>query len=557
MQDPTSRNIGSPRKTRLLGAGFMCLFVAFTAAAAARGATDAADQPSAGRSNTTRSNAALLYIDAQAAFKRSDYEAAADLYQAADHAGFKDPIIFFNLGVTHYKLADYDAAEAAFANASTYPKIAPLAIYNLGLVARKAGEPGEARGWFQQAARQRGASAKIRRLAEQALQRSPRERLVKPAPLDVAKPELRDFLTFSLNTGYATDSNIYRTPATAYVDLAQTTAPLVNPQVQSGTFIPVDAHAEFRWGTHADGHFSLRYDFDGSFYTDSSYDNANVSRQELSLTGKSVRKTANGYKYFSSKFAVTRTDERYYDRDDGSDQFAGPEDVSARLGRTRYGPRVYYHRKRGAFGYGLRADAFISEYDETLDYLDLTHEQYLAGVHVSYDPLRNTQLRLTYDHSERQYDQRKAKTSGGIRFTTNDELNYLYDSIGLSVRQKLGSALSLYLDYQFTERRDEFEAYDDYERHTGRLRLRYRNRRFSAAAAVTHRIYNYPNSFTFDLPSEGAKELESTYATVELGYRVSDRYAISLFAQQDLVSASDPRSEYAKTTLALSLRWQL
>ena len=212
--------------------------------------------------------------------------------------------------------------------------------------------------------------------------------------------------------------------------------------------------------------------FDGSYYTDSAYSNANVSHQELSLGGKSMRKTVNGYKYFSSKFAVTRTDERYYDRDDGSDQFAGPDDVSSRLGRTRFGPRVYYHRKRGAFGYGLRADAFISEYAETLDYLDLTHEQYLAGVHVSYDPLRNTQLRLSYDHSERQYDQRKAKTIGGIRFTSNDELNYLYDSIGGSLRQKLGSGLAIYLDYQFTERSDQFEAYDDYERHTGRVRAR-------------------------------------------------------------------------------------
>ena len=491
---------------------------------------------------------------------------AADLYRAADRAGFNDPIIFFNLGVTHYKLAEYDAAEAAFATASTYPKIAPLALYNLGLVARKAGEPGEARGWFQQAAQQPRASARIRQLAGQALQqRPPKNRqargqnrtLVKPAPLEADETRLRDFLTFSLNTGYATDSNIYRTPTAAYVDLAQATTPLVEPQVQSGTFIPVDAQAEFRWGTRADSHFSLRYDFDGSYYTDSAYSNANVSHQELSLGGKSMRKTVNGYKYFSSKFAVTRTDERYYDRDDGSDQFAGPDDVSSRLGRTRFGPRVYYHRKRGAFGYGLRADAFISEYAETLDYLDLTHEQYLAGVHVSYDPLRNTQLRLSYDHSERQYDQRKAKTIGGIRFTSNDELNYLYDSIGLSLRQKLGSGLAIYLDYQFTERSDQFEAYDDYERHTGRFRARYRNRGFSADAAVTHRIYNYANSFTFDLPSEGDRELESTYATLELGYRFSARYAISLFAQQDLVSASDPRSEYDKTTLAVSLRWQL
>jgi len=547
MQDPTPRNPTASRKTRLSGAGLAFLLLAFTVTAAAQAAIG----------DDSQSRAGTLYADAQAAFKRSDYRVAADLYQAADRAGFKDPVIFFNLGVTHYKLANYGAAEAAFATASTYPKIAPLALYNLGLVARKAGEPAEARGWFQQAAQQPGASAKIRRLAEHALQRSPRERLVKPAPLDVAKPELGDFLTFSLNTGYATDSNIYRTPAAAYVDLAQTTTPLVDPQVQSGTFIPVDAHAEFRWGTHADGHFSLRYDFDGSYYTDSAYSNANVSRQEISLGGRSMRKTVNGYKYFSSKFAVTRTDERYYDRDDGSDQFAGPDDVSDRLGRTRFGPRVYYHRKRGAFGYGLRADAFISEYDETLDYLDLTHEQYLAGVHVSYDPLRNTQLRLSYDHSERQYDQRKAKTSGGIRFTTNDELNYVYDSIGLSARQKLGSALSFYLEYQFTERSDQFAAYDDYERHTGRFRVRYRNRGFSADAGVTHRIYSYANAFTFDLPGEGDKELESTYATFELGYRFSARYAISLFAQQDLVSASDPRSQYDKTTLALSLRWQL
>ena len=109
----------------------------------------------------------------------------------------------------------------------------------------------------------------------------------------------------------------------------------------------------------------------------------------------------------------------------------------------------------------------------------------------------------------------------------------------------------------FTVRTDSFEAYDDYERHTGRIKLRYRNSRFTANAGVTHRFYNFLNSFTFDLVSEGEKELESTYVNLEMEYRFNSRYAINLIAEQDLVAASDPRSDYSKTRLALSLRWQL
>ena len=121
-------------ETRLLWAGFLLVIFALTS------------------SVVMAQSAAELYAEAQAAYQRSNYAEAATLYQAADRAGFEDPVLFYNLGVTHYRLAEYSRAEAAFATASTHWKLAPLALYNLGLVALKAGEPPEAGGWFAQAA---------------------------------------------------------------------------------------------------------------------------------------------------------------------------------------------------------------------------------------------------------------------------------------------------------------------------------------------------------------------------------------------------------------------
>ena len=277
---------------------------------------------------------------------------------------------------------------------------------------------------------------------------------------------------------------------------------------------------------------------------------------EFSIGGEMSRPTKRGNVYWRSHFLVTKSDEQAYDRDDGQAELIDDVNVSDRYSSTRFGPDAYYHRDIGRFGYGFRFNAYIDRYQETVEYLDLTHEQYLGGAHLSFRPLRNTLVRLSGDYYQRSYSDRVASDAGGVRFSDNDELEYTYKNLGLSLRQKVFGSFIVGLDYRYTLRDDTFEGYDDYERHTGRGYLRFRNGRFSARAAYTYRTYNFPNALNFDDTPADSWPLQSTYGEFAAEYKIGQRYTVRAEAILNLVDSTDPRGDYDRNQLSLSLIWR-
>lgn len=527
-------------------------------AAVAADATSAATTPS----SELAAYRNALYRDGKAAFRRGEFDAAAELFRKAEQAGFEDPVIFYNLGAAYFRTGRYEEAEAAFATAAAFDSLAPLSYYNLGLIARRLDEHRDAHGWFRQAALHPRASARLKRLSRDAIASLPKVRTRKPALLASQETRLSDFLRFSFDAGYGQDSNVFRAPKETYVDLAQTGTPTVTPQVQSGSFVPLDADLEFRWAPYEQSYFFVRYDFDGKVYTKAEHQNANAFRNRVAIGGRAYIPKENGYRYFRSYFAVTRMDENYYDRTDGQDQFVGTTDISDRFKRTRFGPHIYYHRERGRLGYGISAEAFINKYDndfadDTLAFLDLTHEQYQVGAHVSFDLLKHTAMRVSYDRYRRDYTQRKAKDANGIRFTTNDELQYDYHDAGVRISQQLGERVDVSLAYQYTIRKDNFEGYDDYDRHSGMAEVTFRNRRLTAEAGLVYRTYDFPNAFAFDLPTAGEKTLDRLFAYFEASFKIRPRYRIMLTGEMDAVDSTDPRSAYDRNQIAFGMRWSL
>ena len=509
-----------------------------------------------------------LYRQAQSAFRGSDYAEAARLFMAADKAGHDDPVNFYNAGVAYFRLGEFDRAEAAFATAAAYDRLAPMAYYNLGLIARREDDYRNAEGWFRQAARHPGASTRLKQLSRQASDSLPTVKRTRPTVYN-QDPEARltDFLRFSFDTGYGTDSNVFRTPKASYVDLSQSGAPTVDPIVQSGSFVPLDADLEFRWAPYEHGHFSVRYDFDGKVYTAEEQENANAFRNRFSFGGRVHIPKEKGYQYFRSFFAITRYDENYYDRTDGSEVFIGTTNIGDRFRRTKFGPHLYYHRERGRFGYGFSAEAFLNKYDNkfedepeprgSLDYLDLTHEQYELGAHVSFDLLRHTRLRVAYDRFRRDYTRRLAKAADGVRYSNNDTLQYDYQHMGAKITQDLGRNVDLSLAYQYSQRVDNFEGYDDYDRHSGLASINFHTRRLGAEAGIVYRTYDFPNGFAFDNPLAGEKTLDRMFAYFEASYRIRQRYHIMASAELDAVDATDPRSAYDRNQLSIGLLWRL
>ncbi len=515
----------------------------------------------AGTGSQLQVHAGALAEQAAAAYRRGDFEAAAILYDKAARAGFTDPIVFYNQGVAHYRAGELQAARAAFATAAAFDQLAPLACYNLGLIARKEGDYRDAHGWFRQAAVHPSTTARVKSLARSAIASLPEVKRRKPTLLAEEPIRLTDFVRFSFDTGYGTDSNVYRAPGSAYVDPTQAGAPLVVPEVQSGTFVPLDADLELRWSPYEQGYFAIRYEFDGRVYTKSELSNANAFRNRVSAGGRIYEEKPNGYRYFSSFFDITHYDENYYDRTDGGEVLIGTTDLTDRFQHTVFGPRIYYHRERGRLGYGIAARAFIAKYnsdfDDNLSYLDLTHEQYEAGAHVSWDLFRHTAVRVSYDRYRRDYTERLAKDATGVLRTSNGTLSYDYHLASLGVTQQLGRHFDLALSYQYTIRRDTFEGYDDYDRHSGTAALDFASRRLRANAGVIYRTYAFPNAFAFDLPGEPEKTLDTVYAFFEADYRIRQRYHIVLAGQFDIVDASDPRSAYDRNQLSVGLRWRL
>ena len=192
-----------------------------------------------------------------------------------------------------------------------------------------------------------------------------------------------------------------------------------------------------------------------------------------------------------------------------------------------------------------------------MDFLDLTHEQYLGGAHLSFKPRQNTLVQISGDYYQRRYADRLAKNLSGFRFTGNDNLEYRYQNIGLTVRRRLWRNVLLGVDYRYTRREDVFENYDDYDRHSGRVYLRFRRARLSARASYTYRTYDFPNAFAFDNALAGQRTLDTSFAKLEGEFRMSQRISLTAEAALNVVDSSDPRSQYDRNQLAAGLIWRL
>ena len=509
-----------------------------------------------------QADAQSAFAAGQTAFKSGDFPTAASFFDQALKEGHARGPAAYNLGVAHYRAQNYTAAEAAFLAASNDPTFAPTAFYNLGLVAKRLGNHREARIWFSQAQRHNLSSPRLQRLAEKAQRSLPAEaqatsqrsvaRLLRPQ-----KPTLAEHMRVTMQTGYGTDSNVYRSPSASYVDLGDPANPSVDPVVQSGTYIPIDATSEIRWGTREDSYFKVHYDFAGRFYTDKDLKNGNEIRQRVYVGGVLDQDTARGSRYWSSRFVVERHEQDAFDRDTGTAQLAGTEDITDRLNYTKLGPRVYYERELGKFGWGFRGSAYIRNFDETLDYLDLTQEQYQAGVHVSYRPWQNTKIRVLGDATKRNYASRVAKGVDGIRFNDNDLLVYDYVTAGITVKQRLSQSFSATFDFRYSERTDLYAAYDDYSRYTGRISVDMRRGRLKAYAAYSYRSYDFPNAFIFDDPLLDLRTLDSTFIALEANYYFTDHLGVHASIEKDLVESNDPRSQYDRMLASLSMHWRL
>ena len=474
-----------------------------------------------------------------------------------DTAADVSPLDHYNLAVSYYKLEDYDNAETHFLEASVEPKLRTVSFYNLGLVAKQAGQDTIARSWFAQTQNEAGDS-RIATLAGRATDAMGQPPKPSQPRWRRHEPKFMDMVYVDFETGYASNSNVFRSPAQPYVDLSDPLTPTVTPIVSSGTFVPVYAQTELRWGTHEHSHFNVSYEFDGRIYSDAELSLADEMAHSISIGGTLDQDTRRGNVYTTANFTVSLHDESAFDRDTGDPQTVNGIDITDRFNYMRIGPEVYYHRDVGWFGFGFDLEGVINKYDmdPTLSFLDLTNSQFVVGAHVSLRPFEGTSLRLSHDWMQREYDERIARDLDGLILTGNETTTYDYSSAGLAFRQRIWGPFVAGIDYRYTDRIDKFLSYDTYKRHSGRVQLRVRTKRLKLRASATMGIYDFPNAFAYNNPAAGEKTLDVLRYGFDGSFRLTRHFYVDAVAAMETVESSDARSEYDQTIGSISLRYR-
>lgn len=177
-----------------------------------------------------------LLADGNRLFRDDLYWAALLRYNQASEAGMDSPLLHFNSGVAHYKAQQYERARASLLESSRSPSLEAISLYNLGLVSYAEGDLQAALDFFRQA-RDQQRRADISALARRAIAKLNRELAIEEEnemPAAVREQEIAfTHLGISARVGAGLDNNVFRSPAAAYINLADPNLPLVTPDRKS------------------------------------------------------------------------------------------------------------------------------------------------------------------------------------------------------------------------------------------------------------------------------------------------------------------------------------
>jgi tetratricopeptide (TPR) repeat protein len=509
---------------------------------------------------TFAATASELFEEGNRLFREDLYWAALLRYREAAEAGMDTPLLHYNTGVSHYKAQQYDRARISLEKAAAYGPLAPIAQYNLGLNAYAAGAYEEAMDWFRRAASQ-DSRKDVAKLARRAMNQL-RETRAEVEPVIVARTvaqeeyEFTNF-DFSLRTGYGMDDNVFRTPGEPYVDVTDPNNPeLVVPEVQSGSYIPVDLRARYQVNALENEGFFGAYRFGGRFYQDETLNNADEYLQELAFGSEYAKRSENRATRVYSAFKIAQHDENYYDPDNGAERFVDGVDISDRMSFLRYGPEFWGRKRFGRFTIGARAKGQLWDYEEVEVVPEYDHEFWNLGLHTDIRVLSSTILRLTGEYYTRRFSDRPSFELDGTQPLGNPTVRYDYVEYSAEARQRITDAFWFSLGYSRVDREDRHVGYNNYVRDEFGAQFRLNlGRRFSLGSRVYYQDFNYENAFAFHEPTAGPKTLERLGANANATFRISDSFeVVGEYIYRD-VETNDTRLAYNRSMASLSLRW--
>ncbi len=510
----------------------------------------------------TAMTADQYFADANRLFRDDLYWAALLRYSQAEGEGMRSPVLYYNMGVAHYRAGQHIRAREALLRALDDPQLRIAVQYNLGLNAYKLGENEEALRWFR-LARDQEIDKKLQNYAVVAISRI---RVAQEVPTEFEvraeeRKKKREFADLELRAriSFGSDDNVFRSPDQPYIDLADPNTPIVTPVVQSGAFMPVSLSAKYLINSLPFEGFYGAYRLSGRYYQDQELENANEYSHELSFGSEYDRRNdeKSRTRRVHSAFKVAQHDEVYYDPDDGQSRDINGVNVEDRMNYLRYGPEISIRQFGKRLGLGLDFKGQLWNYEETEVLPEYDHEYFTASLFGQYKFARTSLLRVTAKYYSRRFGDRPAFDLDGQQRVGNPNIRYDYIALGVRARQRITRSMWFGVDVERTQRTDQYAGYNDYTRDKFGFEFHWSpGERFDFELEGAYHLYDYPNAFAFHEPAAGSKTQESVFGKVEASFRMTRNLSLIINGRLQETVSNDIRIQYERLQYMLGVRWE-
>lgn len=365
--------------------------------------------------------------------------------------------------------------------------------------------------------------------------------------------------SLEVETGLGYDSNAYLSPTGPYFDAAANQQ--VDPQVHSGVFVPLDFQFELERRKKKKLNFVASYDFSADFYPGSSTENADRVTQELKAgIGLLLRRKKRHEDVLTITPYIGSHDKTYFDRDTGEAKVSSvtATDLSERYSYTIRGVEAELDKEIAKFPFKIQLELAQLDYEDpsSTNFDSYDHDYMRIGADADFPINKRSKFKVSYDYYTRDYDERNDRDLDG-NLVNGTARHYTYNKAGVSLRNRIGDDWTLYLDYDFVDRRDDYLGYYDYTENAYGFRLIYRSeKKFKVKAKMHWWDRNYENAFAFYEPTEPHLTYEGAEA------RISGEYALDrhhgLWTEWDYRNqdSSDARYAFDRYQAMVGYRWE-
>jgi hypothetical protein len=476
------------------------------------------------------------------------------------------PLLHYNTGVAHYRARQYERAREALLLALDSTELRLAAQYNLGLTEYAAGDNEAALRWLR-LVRDQEQSRKLSAYATEAIARIRVEELggVEEVVAEQAAPvedEVAKFELYGL-AGFGTDTNPYRTPSQSYIDYSRPGTPFTSPTVQSGAYIPFEVGLKYRVNAYENEGFFGAYRLAGLTYEDVALNDADEYAHEISI-GSEYRardEERNREREIYSAFSIAQHQEFYFDPDTGSyfeviDEDGERQSLEQRMDYVRYGPEINWRQTYSKFTFGLGFKGQIWNYEIEEAVPEYDHEYLVLTGFGQYKFTPSSLIRLALQGSMRHFGDRPAYNADGQVLPDNPDLQYDYVELELTARQRITHRMWFGLEYNYSQRTDNFVGYNDYIRDRFGANFRWRiGHRFDFSVTGSYMLYDFENAYAYNDSDQPRKTLEIIDVEGEVSFRLTEHLYIVADANFYDSASNDIRINYDRAQYALGVRW--